>query len=67
MWHYSKLRKDHDLKYVQHRDKLKEQIIREHFAYDVYIIKDPSSANKKFVEQEFEKFKTYINKKSQSN
>ncbi len=54
-WHYQKIKKDHSVKQVQNRDKIKqEEIIK--FGYKCYIIKDMGKYNRKFVEKEFQKF-----------
>lgn len=54
-WHYIKLKEKHNLKQVQQRDKLKEQIIFNN-NYIQYIIKDMSKFNKIFVYKEFHIF-----------
>lgn len=62
IWHYKKVRKDHNLEQVQSRDKIKMNVI-ERNGYEVYVIKDMGRENKKFVEAEFEKFKEHLRKK----
>jgi len=59
-WHYKKIGKKHSLFQVQNRDKIKIKEIK-NFGYTPYIIKDPKGYNKKFVENEFEKLKIYLN------
>ena len=58
-WHFKKITKAHNLEQVQNRDKIKHKLIEKH-GYTHYSIKDMGSKNKKFVEQEFEKFCDYI-------
>ncbi len=58
-WHYEKITKQHSVKQVQNRDKIKiKEIIKK--GYIPYIIKDMGKANKKFVEKEFDKFIEFI-------
>lgn len=59
-WHYSKITAKHSVKQVQNRDDIKIKEIK-NAGYVPYIIKDMGRENKKFVEQEFEKLKIYIN------
>lgn len=59
-WHYQKIREEHNLKQVQSRDKIKDEIIKKH-GYEHYIIKDLGTKCKKFVKLEFEKFLNYLN------
>jgi len=54
-WHYEQITKNHSIKQVQTRDKIKIDEIRK-LGYTPYIIKDMGKHNKKFVEEEFEKF-----------
>lgn len=54
-WHYDKITKNHSVKQVQNRDKIKIKEI-ENSGYTPYIIKDMGKYNKKFVEFEFNKF-----------
>lgn len=58
-WHYEKLTKQHSVKQVQNRDKIKINEIKK-MKYEPYIIKDLGKYNKNFVEEEFEKLKRYI-------
>lgn len=58
-WHHKKLSKNHSLKQVQNRDKIKiKEIIN--YGYEPYIINDYGKYNKEFVEKEFEKLKNKI-------
>jgi hypothetical protein len=59
IWHYKKITKNHSVKQVQTRDRIKLKEIS-NFGYISYIIKDLGRYNKEFVEQEFIKFKQYI-------
>ena len=54
-WHRRKITKKHSVKQVQTRDKIKVDKIRA-AGYDEYVIDDDGKFNKKFVEEEFEKF-----------
>ena len=54
-WHYEKIKKNHSVKQVQNRERIKIKEIKKK-GYEVYIIKDMGKYNKKFVEREFEKF-----------
>lgn len=54
-WHYEKITKSHSVKQVQNRDRIKQKEILK-FGYKFYIVKDLGKENKKFVEEEFEKF-----------
>jgi len=56
-WHYKdKIRRNHSLKQIQNRDKLKAKSITKH-GYSLYIIKDTSHGfNSEFVKSEFDKF-----------
>lgn len=58
-WHYKKIKKEHSVKQVQNRDRIKIIEI-EKMNYKPYIIKDMGKYNKNFVEQEFQKLKKYI-------
>lgn len=58
-WHYNKIKKDHSVKQVQNRDRIKINEIKK-CGYSPYIIKDMGKFNKEFVEKEFEKFKHNI-------
>jgi len=58
-WHYEQLRKGHSVKQVQARDRIKIRAIEKR-GYIPYIIKDMGKHNKKFVEQQFELFKQFI-------
>lgn len=59
IWHYKQIKTNHNLENTQHRDRIKLKVIKKH-GYQSYIIKDMGKADKKFVEQEFEKFMDYI-------
>lgn len=67
IWHSKQVRKDHNLKQVQSRDKIKDKIIREKYCYDHYIITDTGKKNKSFVINEFNKFIEYVNEKYNYN
>lgn len=54
-WHYEKIIKNHSVKQVQNRDRLKLIEIK-NYGYEPYIIKDMGSYNKKFVEEQFKEF-----------
>ena len=59
IWHYKQISKSQSLAQVQSRDKIKiTQIID--CKYIPYIIKDLGKYDKKFVEQEFNKFMEYV-------
>lgn len=59
-WHYKKITKQHSVKQVQNRDKIKiEEIKKANFI--PYIIKDMGKYNKHFVEKEFENFRNFFN------
>jgi len=60
-WHYEKITKNHSLKQVQNRDKIKLKEITK-MGYKPYIIKDMGSYNPEFVKQEFEVLKNYLKK-----
>ncbi len=54
-WHYEKIMESHSLEQVQNRDRIKlKEIKRKDFI--PYVIKDMGGFDKKFVEQEFQKF-----------
>ena len=63
MWylcfHYKQGRNDYNLNQVQSRDKIKDKIVKK-YNYIHYIIKDMGGKNRKFVENEFEKFMDYV-------
>jgi hypothetical protein len=59
IWHSQKVRKGHSVKQVQSRDKIKVDVIKDN-GYIPYIITDLGKHNKIFVEEEFNKLKTYI-------
>lgn len=59
IWHYKQVRNDHNLNQVQSRDKIKDKIVKK-YNYIHYIIKDMGGKNRKFVENEFEKFMDYV-------
>ena len=67
IWHYKQVRNGHNLEQVQHRDKIKDKIIREKYDYNHYIIKDMGKKNKSFVINEFKFFLEYINEKHECN
>lgn len=54
-WHYKQITKQHSLLQVQNRDRLKQLAIIKN-GYVPYVIKDLGKFNKRFVEQEFNKF-----------
>lgn len=58
-WHYEQISKDHKLKQVQNRDKIKLREIAE-CGYISYVIKDMGRHNEEFVKSEFEKFRAFI-------
>jgi len=60
VWHYKKVRENHDLEQVQRRDKIKQKIIQQKFGYTFYTIVDMGGASKKLVEQEFRKFMDFL-------
>lgn len=60
-WHYQKLTKQHSVKQVQNRDKIKINEIQK-CGYKPYIIRDLGRGNVKFVRGEFEKFLDFCNK-----
>jgi hypothetical protein len=62
VWHYKKITKEHSVKQVQNRDKIKIKEI-EKSGYIPYIIKDMGKCNKLFVEKQFELFLKYLDKK----
>ena len=59
IWHYKKVRQDHNLEHVQHRDQLKKHII-EKMGFIPYIIKDMGGYNKQFVISEFKKLRNFV-------
>ena len=61
IWHYKKVRDNHNLEDVQRRDKLKEEAI-ERCGYEVYAIKDMGKHNLSFVGKEFDIFIDHINR-----
>ena len=58
-WHYKQICKNHSVKQVQNRDKIKLNEIKK-MGYIPYIIKDDGSENKKFVEEQFNIFLNFI-------
>lgn len=54
-WHYKKIAKQHSVKQVQNRDKLKCVNV-ERAGYNNYVIRDDGKHNPSFVKEEFEKF-----------
>jgi hypothetical protein len=61
-WHYEQIGKNHSLKQVQNRDKIKLNEITK-MGFEPYIIKDMGKYNPEFVKNEFIVFKNYIMKK----
>ena len=59
-WHYKQVRAGHNLKQVQARDLVKNAIITKKYGYRHYIVKDMGGENKKFVQEEFNKFLEYM-------
>jgi hypothetical protein len=59
VWHYKKITKNHSVKQVQNRDKLKINEIKK-MGYTPYVIKDMGSVDLKFVESEFSSFKKFV-------
>lgn len=58
-WHYEKLTKKHSVEQVKTRDKIKlKHIVNS--GWIPYIVKDMGRFNKKFVEDEFKKFKEWM-------
>jgi len=55
VWHYKKITKNHSVKQVQNRDRLRIIEI-EKMGYIPYIIKDMGKYNPLFVENQFNKF-----------
>jgi hypothetical protein len=68
IWHYRKITFKHNLHAVQSRDALKISEIKK-CGYIPYVIEDRGKENKKFVLEQFEKFKELVkeNKLSESN
>lgn len=62
-WHYEKLTEKHSVEQVQNRDRIKYAKI-EKVGYNNYIIKDLGKEDKKFVEEQFEKFKMLMSRSS---
>jgi hypothetical protein len=60
-WHYEKITKNHSVKQVQNRDKIRIKEI-ELKNYKYYIIKDMGRYDLKFVNKEFEKFIKHVGK-----
>lgn len=58
-WHYEKITKNHSIKQVENRDRIKIKEI-ESCGYIPYVVKDMGRENKDFVEKEFEKLTGYI-------
>lgn len=59
VWHYKDIYKGTSLEQIQNRDRIKEKEIVNK-GYIPYIITDMGKANKKFVEQEFDKFLKFV-------
>jgi len=68
IWHYRKITFKHNLQAVQSRDAVKIIEIKK-CGYTPYVIEDRGKENKKFVLEQFEKFKKLLkeNKLSESN
>lgn len=58
-WHYKQITKNHSLRQVQNRDKIKVKEIQK-CGYLPYIIKDNGKFNKNFVEKQFTKLCNFI-------
>lgn len=58
-WHYEKITKNHSVKQVQNRDKLKIKEIKS-CGYIPYVIKDMGNYNPEFVEEQFKVFMSKI-------
>lgn len=52
IWHYKKVRRNHNLSQVQTRDIIKQSVIKAN-GYDYYIIKDMGKYKQEFVEEQF--------------
>lgn len=65
IWHYKKVKKEHSVKQVQNRDRIKLSKITE-AGYTPYIIKDTGSFNPVFVQDEFQKFLIWMTSNSYS-
>ena len=59
-WHYTKITKNHSVKQVQNRDKIKIREIKK-LGYTPYIIKDLGKFNRNFVKSQFNKFRMRFN------
>lgn len=59
VWHYKKITKQHSLKQVKNRDKIKLLEIQK-CGYIPYIVKDMNGKDYHFVEKEFEKFHRFL-------
>lgn len=59
-WHYEKIKQNQSVLQIQNRDKIKVAEIKK-CEYIPYVIKDMGKYNKKFVENEFEKFLKFFN------
>lgn len=55
LWHYKKLRKNHNVEQVQHRDALKKEAVESN-GYTYYAIEDLGKHCKTFVKQKFDEF-----------
>lgn len=64
VWHYKQIYKSQSLKQIQNRDKIKIKEIID-YGYEPYVIKDMGKFSIKKVDEEFNKFIEYINKKSE--
>ena len=63
IWHYEQFRKKHSVKQVQNRDNIKINEI-EKSGYIPYIIKDMGGESKKKIQEEWDIFLNWLNKKN---
>ena len=66
IFHHIQVKKDHKLKQIQSRDKLKRKIIIDN-GYTYYTIIDKGKFNKKFVQEQFDLFIHKLNFKNVLN
>ena len=66
VWHYKQVREAHSVDQVQSRDKIKLHKI-ENAGYTPYVIKDDGKFNKKFVEEQFNIFTSWLEERSNEN
>lgn len=59
VWHYKKITKQHSVKQVKNRDRIKINEIKK-MGYTPYVIKDMGDFNPKFVEEKFSSFKKFV-------